>query len=153
MTYVYIYNRCETVYIILYRYTKIPNIDVDISTAVHATMALSAVINEGTRMLLCVCVCVWARSVLRWCAVAMVARQPTRTSRNHGRLTGTRTRGRDVGRATETVVWTTRGRVCVYTCACVRLQATEPASYETLLATDLTDAAAVDRRQYARCTL
>jgi len=45
-------------------------------------------------------VCV--RGALRWCAVAVVARQPARTSRNHGRLTGTR--GRDVGRATETVV-------------------------------------------------
>lgn len=56
-------------------------------------------------------VCV--RGALRWCAVAVVARQPARTSRNHGRLTGTR--GRDVGRATETVVWTLRGAW-----ACVR---------------------------------
>jgi len=70
----------------------------------------------------------------------VVARQPTRTSRNHGRLTGTPTPHTGTGRRSGD-----RNRcVNACACACVRPQATEPAIGDTkraIVATDLTDAA------------
>jgi len=86
-------------------------------------------------------VCV--RGALRWCAVAVVARQPARTSRNHGRLTGTR--GRDVGRSGD------RNR-CVNVARRVSVRACVVASQRsaTRNATDLTDAAAAASSAFCR---